>query len=590
MTFEIAVVFCILAAVVVLFVTERLRHDTIGLLVMVALGLTRVSTPEELLHGFSNRAVVTIGAMCVISAALTRTGTVAALGARLAGVSQGSPKRFLAYSLVVVCVMSAFINNTPVVLVFIPAVLTVCEKFGESPSKFLMPISFASMLGGACTLIGTSSNILVSSIAQASGEGAIGMFEFSRVGVVLAVGGMVYLLLCSFRLLPARVTIASTMTPESVKEYVTQVQIGPGSHLVGKTLGETPFGRARVSVVELIRGEGIRRLDKETRLEVGDILLVRGDLNEILELDRQHEVTIAPELTERMGDMKRVEMTLFELMVAPDSSLIGIPCRKLGLRERFNVSVFAIQRRGRHHQREIGDIELRGGDILLVRGPIEEAERLRHSEDFILLEGVHEQRQERHKAPVAIATVVAIVVLAALGVYPISVLAMAGVGVVVLARLLTPRELYRAVDWPVLVLIAGMIALGEAMAKTGALDLVAGVLLGSTEGVGPHGLLWVFYFLTGGMSLLILNKPAAALMTPLGIILAHKLGVDSRPFIMATAIAAATAMATPMGYQTNLLVYGPGGYSFRDFVRFGLPLNVAVGVAACLLIPVLWPF
>lgn len=590
MTFEIVVVFVILVAVVALFVTETLRHDTIGLLVMVVLGLTTVSTPEELLHGFSNRAVVTIGAMCVLSAALTRTGTVAALGGRLANISQGSPKRFLVYSLIVVCVMSAFINNTPVVLVFIPAVLTVCTKFGESPSKFLMPISFASMLGGSCTLIGTSSNILVSSIAETAGHGEIAMFEFSRVGIAVAVGGMIYLLLLSFRLLPERITIASTMTPDAVKEYVTQVHIGSESRLVGKTLGETPFGKARVSVVELIRGEGIRRLDKKTPLECGDILLVRGDLNEILALDRQHEITITPELTEQVGDVKRVEMTLFELMVAPDSSMLGIPCRSLGLRDRFGVSVFAIQRRGKHHQKEIGDIMLKEGDILLVRGPMDGAERLRKSDDFILLEGVHEEREERHKAPIAIAAVASIVVLASFGVYPISVLSLAGVAVIALTRLLTPREIYRAVDWPVLVLIAGMIALGEAMAETGALDLVASILLGSVGDLGPGGTLWVFYFLTGGLSLMILNKPAAALMAPLGIILANRLGVEPKPFIMAVAFAAATAMATPMGYQTNLLVYGPGGYTYKDFVRFGLPLNIFVGVIACLLIPVVWPF
>lgn len=590
MTFEIIVVFSILAVAVVLFVTESMRHDLIGLLVMVVLGLTRVLGPNDLLHGFSNRAVVTIGAMFVLSAALTRTGTVAALGGRLAGYSQGSPTRFLVYSLVVVCLMSAFINNTPVVVVFIPAVLTVCAKMGVSPSKFLMPISFASMLGGSCTLIGTSSNILVSSISEDAGYGAIGMFEFSGVGIVIVAVGMVYLLLLSFKVLPERITIASTITADSAKEYVTQVHISEGSHLVGRTLGETPFGKSRVSVVELIRGEGIRRLDRKTVLEQGDILLVRGDLNEILELDRQHEISITPELTKQVGDVKRVEMTLFELMIAPDSPLIGMTCRSVGIRDEFGVSIFALQRKGRHHQKEIGDIELRMGDILLVRGPIDSVARLRKSDSFILLEGVHEEVQERHKEPIAIATISIIVVLAAFGVYPISVLALGGVAAVVLTRVLSPREVYKSIDWPVLVLIAGMIALGEAMAETGALDLVANQLIAGVGALGNYGTLWIFYFLTAGLSLLILNKPAAALATPLAVILALKLQVDPKPFIMAVAFAASTAMATPMGYQTNLLVYGPGGYSFRDFIKLGLPLNILVGIIACLLIPVIWKF
>jgi di/tricarboxylate transporter len=590
MTFDIVVVFSILAVVVVLFVTERMRHDLIGLLVMVVLGLTGVLEPSDLLHGFSNRAVVTIGAMFVLSAALTRTGTVAALGGKLASYSQGSPARFLVYSLVVVCLLSAFINNTPVVVVFIPAVLTVCTKMGVSPSKFLMPISFASMLGGSCTLIGTSSNILVSSISEDAGTGAIGMFEFSGVGVVIVAVGMVYLLLFSFKVLPERITIASTITADSAKEYVTQVHISEGSHLSGRTLGETPFGKSRVSVVELIRGDGIRRLDRKTVLEQGDILLVRGDLNEILELDRQHEISITPELTKQVGDVKRVEMTLFELMIAPDSPLIGMTCRSVGIREEFGVSIFALQRKGRHHQKEIGDIELRMGDILLVRGPIESVARLRRSDSFILLEGVHEEVQERHKEPIAIATITVIVLLAAFGVYPISVLSLGGVAAVVLTRVLSPREVYKSIDWPVLVLIAGMIALGEAMADTGALDLVASQLIAGVGALGTYGTLWIFYFLTAGLSLLILNKPAAALATPLAVILALKLEVDPKPFIMAVAFAASTAMATPMGYQTNLLVYGPGGYNFRDFLKLGLPLNILVGIIACLLIPVFWSF
>ncbi len=590
MTFEIWTVFIILILSVAAFVTERVRHDVIGLLVMVSLGLTGVLTPDELLHGLGNRAVVTIGAMFVLSAALTRTGTVSALGGKLTELSKGSPFRFLAFSLVTVCVMSAFINNTPVVLVFIPAVLTVCTKVGMSPSKFLMPISFASMIGGSCTLIGTSSNILVSSISESAGEGAISMFAFSQVGIFIVIGGMAYLLLLSFRMLPDRVTIASTLSPEAAKQYVTQVRLGPDSNLLGKTLLDTPFGKSGLSVVELIRGEQIRRLDKQTPLELDDILLLRGDLNDILELDRQHSVTITPGLQQGVGDVKRVEMTLFELMVAPDSNMIGQRCRDVGLREEYDVSIFAIQRRGKHHQKEIGQIELKVGDILLVRGSIEEATRLRESKDFILLEGVHEKREERHKAPIAVATIAAIIIFASFGLFPISVLSLGGVAVVFLARLLTPREVYRSVDWPVLVLIAGMIALGDAMGKSGALDMVAHQLIEAVGSLGPSFTMYIFYLMTAALSLLILNKPAAALMAPLAVILAQQLGVDAKPFVMAVAFAASTAMATPMGYQTNLLVYGPGGYAFKDFVRFGLPLNIFVGIIACIAIPVVWPF
>ncbi len=590
MTWEVIAVYIILVATVVLFVTDRVRTDIVGLMIISILGLLGILEPKELLEGFSNQALVTIAAMFVLSAALMRSGMVAALGSKLTELSKGSPLRFLALSLVAVCFMSAFINNTPVVVVFIPAVLTVCSRLGQSPSKFLMPISFASMLGGSATLIGTSSNILVSSMSADAGFGEIGMFEFTVLGAVIAVVGMLYLILFSHRFLPARTTIASTLPAEDVKEYITQVRIGPESHLVGMRLDETPLANAGVRVAELIRGERVQRMEKDQHLEEGDILLIRGDLNKILELERKHDIRMSTDVDARDAEVKRVEMTVFELMVAPDSPLIGRTAQDIRFREDYGVSVFALQRRGRHHQRDITDLELRMGDILLVRGTMEALAKLRGYREFILLEGAHDQVIERHKAPVALGTILAIVGLAAFGVFPISVLALAGAALLVITKILTPRDAYRSIDWPVLILIAGMIALGNAMGKTGALDIAAQGLINTVGQLGPHVTLWIFYFITAALSLLILNKPAAVLCTPLAIILATQLGVDAKPFIMAVAFAASTAMATPMGYQTNLLVYGPGGYNYRDFVSFGMPLNLLIGVIACWLIPLIWPF
>lgn len=590
MDWQVIAVYIILFATVVLFVTDRVRTDIVGLLIISVLGMLGILKPKELLEGFSNQALVTIAAMFVLSAALMRSGLVAALGSKLTQLSKGSPLRFLALSLVTVCFMSAFINNTPVVVVFIPAVLTVCNRLGQSPSKFLMPISFASMLGGSATLIGTSSNILVSSMSADAGYGEIGMFEFTLLGMVIIAVGMLYLVLFSHRMLPARTTIASTLPAEDVKEYITQVRIGSGSHLIGLKLDETPLASAGVRVAELIRGERIQRMEKETPLEEGDILLIRGDLNRILELERKHEISISTDEHEGDAEVKRVEMTVFELMIAPDSRLIGRTARDIRFRDEFGVSVFALQRGGRHHQRDITDLDLRMGDILLVRGTMEALAKLRNYREFILLEGVHDQVIERHKAPVALGTILAIVGLAAFGVFPISVLAIAGAAFLVMTKILTPRDAYRSIDWPVLILIAGMIALGNAMGKTGALDIAAQGLIQTVGQLGPHVTLWIFYFLTAALSLLILNKPAAVLCTPLAILLATQLGVDAKPFIMGVAFAASTAMATPMGYQTNLLVYGPGGYNYRDFVRFGLPLNIIIGAIACCLIPLIWPF
>ena len=573
---------------VILFVTDRVRTDIVGLMIVVVLGALGILEPKTLLLGFSNEALVTIAAMFVLSAALMRSGLVRALGGKLAEFSRGSPVRFMVMALSAVCFMSAFINNTPVVVVFIPAVLTVCARLGASPSKFLMPISFASMLGGSCTLIGTSSNILIASYA-AGIDFEVGMFEFTGVGVVIVLVGMSYLLLFSWRLLPNHTTIASTLSADEAKEYITQVSLGPDSDLIGKNLAETPLASAGIKVAELIRGDRVQRLEAEMPLIEGDVLLIRGELNKILELDRQHSISVTPDLQEDGSEVKRVEMTLFELMVAPESPLIGQSCRQLGLRQRFDVSVFALQRRGRHHQREIADLELKMGDILLVRGSSEALENLRRKNEFILLEGVHDEVIEPHKAPLALGTILLVVLLAATGLAPISVLALGGAAFLVISGVLTARDAYSSIDWSVLVLIAGMIALGTAMDQTGALEIAAEQLYMVTGGWGPNATLWVFYFMAAVLSLLILNKPAAVLCAPLGIELADKLGCNPEPLIMAVAFAASTAMATPMGYQTNLLVYGPGGYNYRDFVFFGLPLNILVGVVACLLIPIIWP-
>jgi len=595
MSWEVATVYVILAVTVVLFVTDRVRPDIVGLLILAVLGLLGVLEPKELLQGFGNEAVVTIGAMFVLSAALMRSGMVAALSSKLSQWSGGSPTRFLILALSAVCVMSAFVNNTPVVVVFIPAVLAVCAKMGQSPSKFLMPISFASMLGGSCTLIGTSSNILISGISYDAGYGRIAMFEFLRVGLIVVVVGMLYLIFFSQRWLPNRTTIASTLSPDDAKEYITQVRIGPESHLIDQRLSETPLAKAGVKVAELIRGDRVLRLRSDSVLQQDDLLLIRGDLNKIIELDREHEISMQSDLDEEgvvEETVKRVEMTLFELMIAPESPLIGRKSGALGLRRDYGVSMFALQRRGRHHQRGVTNVDLRMGDVLLVRGTTKALAELRNNDAFILLEGVHDEVIEPQKAPLALITILAVVGLAAFGLFPISVLAIAGAVACVLTKVLSPRQAYKSIDWHVLVLIAGMIALGHAMENSGALKLAAEGLAGavSAAGGGTYVIFWIFYFMTAALSLLILNKPAAVLCAPLGIQLALSLGADPKPFIMGVAFAASTAMATPMGYQTNLLVYAPGGYNYRDFVTFGMPLNIGVGVVSCILIPIIWPF
>lgn len=589
---DVIIVCVVLLATIALFISERLKPDVIGLLIMASLGASGVLSPDKLFAGFGNQAVVTIAAMFVLSAALMRTGVVSALGASLTRLSKGNRQRFRTLSLGVVSVLSAFINNTPVVVVFIPAVLSVCRQIGASPSKFLMPIAFASILGGVCTLVGTSTNILVSLISRdLLGPGfELGMFEFGKVGLPLALVGGVYLYFFSDQLLPERVTLAVAAPAEAMKNYVTEVTV-TGEELVGKQLSETVLGQKGVSVVELIRGEQIRPLDKKTRLRQSDVLLVRGQVNEILELARHDAVSVIPELSpEGDSSVRQVEMTLFELMIAPTSHAIGRTCRGIRLHAHYGVSAFAIQRNGQHIRRKIADIPLQLGDVLLVRGPMETIESIRGSEAFVVLEGIHEQIVEKRKAPIAMGVIAVVVLLAAVFGFPISVLAWCGVAVLLVTKVVTPRDAYRSIDWSILVMIAGTIALGSAMRDSGAAELIAQGALGAVHGLGPWAVLVVFYFLTNALTSFVSNNATAVLFIPLAISIAAGLGVDPKPFIMAVAFASSACFATPIGYQTNLLVYGPGGYFFKDFVRFGLPLGVIIGAVACLLIPFAWPF
>jgi len=589
MTYDIVVVFSVLVGAIVLFLTERLRSDVIGLFILVALGCTRVLSPTDLLAGFGNQAVVTIAAMFILSAALMRTGVVSLLGNKMAQWSAGNRWRFLVRSLIVVCILSAFINNTPVVVVFIPAVVTVCRQIGASPSKFLMPISFASMLGGSCTLVGTSTNILVASMAAETALGPPSLFEFAWVGVPMAIAGLLYLIFLSKILLPERVTLAVT-APETIKSYVTEIAVGSESPLIGKRLGDSLLEDAGIRVVELIRGDLIRPLDKATTLESGDILLVRGELKNILALDDHDAVDLVTRETTADGSIKRVQMTLAEVMIAPNSSVIGRTCRGVRLHDRYNVTAFALLRGGKHHRRKIADTQLQLGDVLVVRGEPSAIERLRDSEAFILLEGVHEEVVWLRRAPIALGVIAGVIGLAAFNVLPISIAALLGVAVVLITRVVTPHHAYRSIDWSILVLIAGMIALGHAMQDSGAVDVITRKAIEHAGGVGPHAALFAFYAVAMVVTAAVSTKASAVLLTPVAFSVAQSLGVSPKPFVMAVAYASSTGFATPVGFQTNLMVLGPGGYFYKDFLRFGLPLCALIWIVACSIIPLVWPF
>ena len=584
--------------VLVLFVTEIVAIDLIAISIPIVLVIVDAATPmnlltpEEAIAGFANPAVITIAMMFVLSAGLIRTGAVNGIGRGILHASSGNQTLALFYTMIVVSALSAFVNNTPIVVIFLPIILQLARQFEVSPSKLLIPLSFASIFGGTCTLIGTSTNLVVDAVYKDHGyTDGLGMFEFAKVGIPLGLIGIVYLLVIGRWLLPSRATITAA-GGDNFKEYVTEVQILAGSPLIGEKFAETFIAKAKgVRTLEVIRGEEILwpPLDGVVLAE-GDLLLVKGDVNELLGLGEKDGLEIAPELANNELLVSPRETTLAELVVSPNSRMIGQRVRDVGFHKVHDVAVIAVQRRGVHLRRKVSELVLRFGDILLVQGTVEAMQGLRHGNDFLLLEGVADSIVRPQKAPIALAILVGIIAIVTTGALDIMTLSMAGAVLMIATGCVPLREAYRSVALQVLVVIAGTLALGKAMETTQTAEVIVDVVGSWLQPLGAAGALSAVYFITMVLTSLISNTAAAVLMVPIALSMAASFGVsDPRAFVFAVAFGASACFATPLGYQTNLLVYGPGGYRFADFVRVGLPINLLFWAVVTFLIPVFWP-
>ncbi len=602
-TFDVGFVLFLLVGAVLLMALEILSFDLVGLLMIVALMLGGILAPADALDGLSNPALVTVGAMFVVSAGFSKTGAINFVGLRLTKFAARGEASLLLAIMAVVMPLSAFVNNTPVVVVMLPIVILVCDRAGRPASKFLIPMSYASIFGGTCTLIGTSTNLLISEqLRQLRGQ-PLGLFEMAPVGLLLVATGVVYLVVVGRRLLPDRATVSGIAGGAGLREYLTEVQILGRSRWVGKKLAELTSGESSdLKILQLIRGDAILYPNPQEVLRAKDLLLVAGNVNAIYQLHQQDGVEILPELRrkemeERPGEKVRgVEMTLAEVVLTPTSRLLGRTINEISFRARYGVVVFAILRRGAHLREKIGDAPLRMGDTLLVQGTPEAIENLRAAEAFILVEGVARRVVRRKKAPWAI--LVGLGVIGALSFEaPIVVVALAGATAMVITRCVTLKEAYEAIDWTVLFLIAGMLALGKAMSETQALTLIVDQLLGVVQSVDapPFVLISGLYLLTAILTELVSNNATAILMTPVALEIAERVSADLGrpvspiPFIMAVLFAASASFSTPIGYQTNTFVYGPGGYKFSDYIKVGLPLAILFWIVASISIPLVWP-
>ncbi|MDZ7781296.1 MAG: SLC13 family permease [Gemmatimonadota bacterium] len=592
---DILITAAITLGALVLFVLDRLPIEVVGLMVMVALVLTGVVTPAEGVSGFASEAIVTIAAMFVLSAALVRTGGVDVLGRFISKLAGDSEFRLLAMSLAVVVPASAFVNNTPVVVVMVPVLLGLARERGVPASRLFMPMSFASQMGGTLTLIGTSTNLLVAGLVLDLGLPRIELFDITPPALVLTALGVLYLLTVGRKLVPDRDGEEDLEERYELGEYLSGLEVGEESDLAGRSLEESGLREKHgLDVLAIERDEErIFLPDGFVEIREGDRLVVRGKITGIADAESGAGLRISgtgstfssPEL-----DADEGESRYSELLVPPRSRVVGASLEELRFRGRYGVPVVGIRRHGEAVHEPMRSVSLHAGDILLVRATPRDLERIRDVGDLALLGPLDLPPRRKHKLPHSVAVILTVVLLAALGVTTILVAALAGVVAVFLAGCLTPEEAYEDIDWKPLVLLGSILPLGIAMQQTGAAELSAAHFLTLTRTLGPTGVLVAFYVFTSLLTELISNAASAVVLTPLAVAMGQSLDVSPMPFVVAVILAASNSFITPVGYQTNTFIFGPGGYRFSDFLRVGGPLSLLFAAAAGFVIPAFFPF
>lgn len=590
MTTEIILTLSIIFVAIILFATEKLRVDLIALLVLLTVALTGLVSSEEAFSGFASLAVITVWAVYIVSGGLFKTGVADALGERIIRLAGQSEPRLIAVIMLASGMMSAFMNNIGAAAVLLPAVVGISRQAKVPLSRLLIPLSFASLMGGNMTLIGTPPNILATSILVERGFESFNFFDFTPMGALVFATGILYMVLVGRHLLPIRQS-AEELQTQQLRAYISEVRVLPNSPLAGKSLVEARLGADYDLSVLAIQRENtlIQNLYGDMRLQAEDVLFMEGEAATLLQAKDKLGLAIEaePELT--LEELAADDFHLVEATLAPSSSIAGRTLRSIRFRDRYGFTALAIWRQGEVLTQRLIDIKLKFGDTLLLKGPRTRLPDLQGGDQFLVLEPVTMELRRRHKAWIAVGVMGLVLLLTTFFNLHISMALVIGSVLMILSGCLTMDEAYQSIEWRSVFLIAGMLPLGLAMENTGTARFLADQLANLLGDLGPLAVLAGIYILAGLITEPMSNAAATVLMVPIAIDVAIELGANPHTFVLATVIGASTSFLTPVGHQANVLVFGPGGYRFFDFTRVGWLLNVLILVVTLIFLPLLWP-